>query len=200
MIEPLTYLSTSSERYAYSKSTLKEKFNKSVSTRTIIIPAVAISLVLFLSIIVNEGFPDTLDIAYAQIEQEQQSSSPESSPNSSAAATNKVTIDLSSVKFVPLDYDDANQLKVVVDYKTNDPALVNTPMAGTMKVYQPNGTVLKSSSIQKGYIVGESGSIQFATSFTDKTIQDVKADIYLTDTQHSDKISNTLTTKASLLK
>ena len=200
MIEPLTYLSTSSERYAYSKSTLKEKFNKSVSTRTIIIPAVAISLVLFLSIIVNEGFPIPSILHMPKSNKNNNPVHQNHHPIHRAAATNKVTIHLSSVKFVPLDYDDANQLKVVVDYKTNDPALVNTPMAGTMKVYQPNGTVLKSSSIQKGYIVGESGSIQFATSFTDKTIQDVKADIYLTDTQHSDKISNTLTTKASLLK
>ena len=57
---------------------------------------------------------------------------------------------------------------------------------------------MKTSSIQKGFVLGESGTIPFATSFTDKTIQDVKAEIALTDALHEEKISNTLETKAAL--
>ena len=63
-----------------------------------------------------------------------------------------------------------------------------------------DGTPLKTSSIQKGYIVAQSGIIQFATSFTDKTIQKVKAEVCLTNTQGSEKISNTLSIDTSLEK
>ena len=63
-------------------------------------------------------------------------------------------------------------------------------MKGTMKVYLSDGTPLKTSSIQKGYIVGQSGVIGFANYFTDKSIQKVKAEVYLTNTQGSEKVSN----------
>ena len=85
------------------------------------------------------------------------------------------------------------------NYKTNDPSLANTPMAGTMKVYDSDGNIIKTSKIGNGYILGQSGPMQFATTFTDKTISKVKAEVYLTDTS-GDKISNTLTTDASLSK
>ncbi len=72
--------------------------------------------------------------------------------------------------------------------------LVNTSMYGTMKVFLPDGTLLKTSHIQKGYVLGQLDPIQFATSsFEDKSIQDVKADIYLTDTLGT-QISTTLKT------
>lgn len=168
------------------------------SKSSILFSAIAICLIFSLSIIINETNIGISNNAYAQVQEQQQNSiSPQLS--SSSSPSNEVTIHLNSVTFAPLTYTDHNQLKVVVDYKTNDPALVNTPMAGTMKVYLPDGTPLKSSSIPKGFVLGQSGPIQFATSFTDKTIQNVKADIYLTDTQHSDKISNTVTTTASLV-
>ena len=77
--------------------------------------------------------------------------------------------------------DTFNQLKVLINYQTNDPDIVNTPMDGIMKVYQSDGSLLKTSSIPKGYVVGQSGIIQFATSFTDQTIQNVGAEIYLID-------------------
>jgi hypothetical protein len=76
----------------------------------------------------------------------------------------KIDISLNSVNFAPLSDDAFNQLKVLINYQTNDPDLVNTPMDGIMKVYQSDGTLLKTSSIPKGYVVGQSGTIQFATS------------------------------------
>ncbi len=69
-----------------------------------------------------------------------------------------------------------------------------------MKVYNPDRTLLKTSPIQKGFVLGESGVIQFATSFTDKTLKDVNAEIALTDPLNEEKISNTLKTNASLEK
>jgi hypothetical protein len=118
---------------------------------------------------------------------------------SSSSLKDKVTIDLTSVEFAPLTSSENNQLKIVINYQTNDPSLVNTPMAGTMKVYDSDGNIIKTSKIGNGYVLGKSGPMQFATTFTDKTISDVKAEVYLTDNM-GNKISNTLTTDASLSK
>ncbi|MDF0680250.1 MAG: hypothetical protein P0116_04730 [Candidatus Nitrosocosmicus sp.] len=122
-------------------------------------------------------------------------SSSDSTPSSSSK--DKVTIDLNSVDFAPLTSSENNQLKLVINYQTKDPSLVNTPMAGTMKVYDSDGNIIKTSNIGNGYVLGQSGPMQFATTFTDNTIADVKAEVYLTDTM-GNKISNTLTTDASL--
>lgn len=150
-----------------------------------------ITLIISLSVIINSENFGIINNAHAQPLQSQQQ-------NDTLTSEDKITIQLDSVKFAPLTDSNSNQLKILVDYQTNDPSFVNTPMKGIMKVYLHDGTPLKTSSIQKGYIVGQSGTIQFATSFADKTIQKVKADVYLTDIQGSEKISNTLTIDASL--
>lgn len=154
----------------------------------IVIATLAFSLVFSLSVIFTDGISWNNYHAYAQ--------APEKKDNLSSE--NKVTIHLNSVEFAPLTYSNNDQLKVITEYQTNDPKLVNTHMDGVMKVYNPAGTLLKTSPIQKGFVLGESGVIQFATSFTDKTIKDVNAEVALTDAFHEIKISNTLKTSASL--
>jgi hypothetical protein len=109
-----------------------------------------------------------------------------------------VTIKLDSVTFAPLTDSHINQLKVDIIYQTNDPSFVNTIMAGVMKVYTDDGTLIKTSTIPSGYVLGQSGPMHFATSFEDQTIQDVKAEITMTDTSKTEKISNTLDVEASL--
>ncbi len=118
----------------------------------------------------------------------------------STAATstaNKITITSSSVQFLPLTNATYNQLKVIVHYQTNDVSLVNTKINGIMRVSLPNGSLVKTSSFPNGFIVNQSGTIQFATSFADKTIQNVKADIVLTDLNKMTPLSNILTTNVS---
>lgn len=185
-----------------TKSTVIEWSQTIIGTlkSSILFSAIAICLIFSLSIIINETNGGISNNAYAQVqEQKQQRNSISPQLSSSSSPSNEVTIHLNSVTFAPLDNNQANQLKVVVDYKTNDPALVNTPMTGTMKVYLSDGMLLKTSSIPKGFVLGQSGPIQFATSFADKTIQDVKADVYLTNTLDTERISNTLTINASLV-
>ena len=132
-------------------------------------------------------------------DQKQQTSSSLLTADSAPSLKDKVTIDLASVEFAPLTSSENNQLKIVINYQTDDPSLVNTPMAGTMKVYDSNGNIIKTSKIGNGYVLGQSGPMQFATTLTDKTISKVKADVYLTDTS-GNKISNTLTADRSLSK
>ena len=106
---------------------------------------------------------------------------------------------MNSITFAPLTDSSINQLKIFVNYHAIDPALVNTPMAGIVKVFLSDGSLIKTSSILKGYVVGQSGVIQFATSFNDQAIQNVRAEVYMIDT--SDEIvSNALSVDASLTK
>lgn len=115
-------------------------------------------------------------------------------------SSDRITIKLNSLRFAPLTDSDINQLKVDITYQTNDPKLVNTIMAGVMKVYTTDGALIKTSTIPNGYVLGQSGPMQFATSFDDQTIQDVKAEILMTDVSHLEKMSNTLTVEATLEK
>ena len=173
---------TTDRKWKHLLSTSKSK-NTTITT-------IAISLILALTIVTNENIIDYGNSVYAQVQQQ----------NDNSPSANKITIQLDSVKLAPLTDSNFNQLKVLVNYQSNDPSVVNTPMTGTMKVSLPDGTPLKTSSIQKGYVVGQSGIIQFATSFADKTIQSVHADVYLTDTRGIEKISNVLLINASSAK
>ncbi|MGN6707756.1 MAG: hypothetical protein ACTHKF_00215 [Candidatus Nitrosocosmicus sp.] len=128
--------------------------------------------------------------------QQQQSST---GPSTSSSSLNKITIALSSAQFMPLTNLVYNQLKVIVQYKTNDASLINTKANGLLRVSSLNGTVIKTSSFPNGFLLNQkTGSIQFATSFTDKSLQNVKADVVLTDLIKINPISNVVTTNVSL--
>ena len=92
----------------------------------------------------------------------------------SIAGTNQITIAASSTQFSPLTKAVYNQLKVIVNYETKDVSLINTRINGVMQVSLSNGSLVKMSSFPNGFIVNQTGTIQFATSFADKTIQNVK--------------------------
>jgi len=170
-----------------------KRFDSYSNILTLIVTVIALGLLFSFSIAMEKGVLTSDYEAYAQSEQELQQSDENSSSSS-------VTIKLESVKFTSLDDSGNNQLKVEITYQTHDPKLVNTIMAGVMKVYTIDGILIKTSSIPSGYILGQAGPMQFATSFEDQTIQNVKAEIALTDTSHIEKISNTLAVDASLGK
>jgi hypothetical protein len=137
--------------------------------------ALITSLIFFSAIAwSNSGIVSLVSDVYGQV--------PSSSHNDSSLSAKKLSIDLNSVSFSPLDDQKFNQLRVSINYHTLNPLMVNTPMAGTMKVYDTNDALIKTSSVPKGYIVGQSGQMHFATSFADKTVQNVKAEVYMTDT------------------
>ena len=171
-----------------------KRFDICSKTLTLTVTVLAMGLLFSISTAMEKGVLITDYNVYAQSEQEQAQRSVDD--NSSYP----VIIKLDSVSFAPLTNSEINQLKVDITYQTNDPKLVNTIMAGVMKVYTTEGTLVKTSSIPSGYILGQAGPMQFATSFEDQTIQDVKAEIAMTDTNHAEKISNTLTVESSLEK
>ncbi len=115
-----------------------------------------------------------------------------------ATTTNKITIKLNSAQFIPVANATHDQLKVLITYQTNDASLVDTHINGIMKVYLLNGTLVRTSSFPNGFTVGKSGTIQFATSFTNKVIENVKSDIGLTNLNKTQQLSNTVTTNVTL--
>ena len=172
-----------------------KRFNFYSKTLTLAVSIIAMAFLFSFSNAMEKGVLITGQDANAQSEQQQQQQLIDDG-NSSYP----VTIKLDSVTFAPLTDSHINQLKVDITYQTNDPSLVNTIMAGVMKVYTADGSLIKTSTIPRGYVLGQSGPMQFATSFEDQAIQDVKAEIAMTDNSHIEKISNIVNVEATLEK
>lgn len=172
-----------------------KRFNFYSKTITLAVSIIAMAFLFSFSNAMEKGVWITDQDVNAQSERQQQQQLIDDG-NSSYP----ITIKLDSVTFAPLTDSHINQLKVDITYQTNDPSLVNTIMAGVMKVYTADGTLIKTSTIPSGYVLGQSGPMQFATSFEDQAIQDVKAEIAMTDTSHVEKISNIVNVEATLEK
>ena len=86
----------------------------------IAIVIITITLIISLSVVINSENFGIINNAYAQAPQAQQQ-------NDTSTSQDKITIQLDSVKFAPLTDSNSNQLKILVDYQTNDPSFVNTP-------------------------------------------------------------------------
>ncbi len=115
-----------------------------------------------------------------------------------AITANKIAIIPSSAQFSPLTNVTCNQLKVIVHYDTKDLSLLNTRINGLMQVTLSNGTLIRTSSFPNGSLIGQSGTIQFATSFTDNAIHNVKAVIILTALDKITPLSNIITINVTL--
>src|SRR5918994_4971594 len=103
--------------------------------------------------------------------------------------------------FAPVSSGEGNQVKVVVNYAVHDPVIANDLVKGVMKVYSPDGTLLKTSSSPTPFPITNSHStVTFATSLTDPTIEDVVAKIVFTNPIKTEILSNELPVSVSLIK
>lgn len=94
-----------------------------------------------------------------------------------------------------------NQVKVVVNYAVHEPMVANDLVKGVMKVYSPNGSLLKTSSSPTPFpITNSHGTATFATTLTDPTIKDVIAKIVFTIPIKTKTLSNELPVSVSLIK
>jgi hypothetical protein len=107
--------------------------------------------------------------------------------------TNKIIITPTFAQFYPLTDPTFNQLKIIVQYTTHDLSLLNARINGILQVSLLNGTIIKTSSFPNGFILNQTGTIPFATSFADKAIQNVTANVVLTDLSKTTEFSNTVT-------
>ena len=92
-------------------------------------------------------------------------------------------ISLSAVgsQFLPLPSGLGNQIKVVANYTVQDASILNQGINAVMRVYGPNGTIIKRTSTGEGIIAQNSGSVQLVTTLADNSIKSVRAVILFTD-------------------
>jgi hypothetical protein len=108
---------------------------------------------------------------------------------------------LNYAHFLPITSNNqSNQVKVVVNYSVTDPSIVNNQnMNAIMRVYTPDGTLIRTSSFPNGFIINStSGQSQLATTLTNNTIKNVKADVIFTDAEKNANFSNPLSVDLNL--
>lgn len=101
----------------------------------------------------------------------------------------EISIFLGSAEFVPLDVQE-NQVNIVANYTINDPSFTNQKINSVMKVYLPNGTLIKTSSSADGFIVNQTGAQRHATSIINNTSQNVIAVVQFTNFEKTLPVSN----------
>ena len=110
----------------------------------------------------------------------------------------EIVLSLNDSSFAPSSTGEGNQARVVVNYATRDPMAVHDLAKGVMKVYTPNGTLLKTSSSPTPFPISASGKLQLATTLTADSIETVTANIVFTNPIRTETISNELPVKLDL--
>src|ERR671923_959567 len=114
----------------------------------------------------------------------------------------EIVLTSKDASFAPISSGDGgNQVKVVVNYAVHDPMIANDLVKGVMKVYSPNGTLLKTSSSPTPFPISNSyGTATLATTITDPTIESVTAKIVFTNPIKTETLSNELPVSVDLIR
>ncbi|MGE5685419.1 MAG: hypothetical protein ACM3ZS_09800 [Nitrososphaerota archaeon] len=116
-----------------------------------------------------------------------------------AQGTQGITISAGNSSFSPLTNTDANQIRINIDYSVEDESLQNQVINAVMAVFAPNGTLLKTTSFPSGFTAQSDGGTEtLRTSFRDKSLTSVTANVTFTDATKSRSISNVLTINLDL--
>jgi len=113
-------------------------------------------------------------------------------------SSNSVSQRLDYAHFVPLTNGPGNQVKLLLNYSSLDPSMINAPINAVMEVYSANQTLLRTTSFPQPLLLNQSGEIQLATTFEDKSLNNITARTMLTDGEKVIPISNTLETRLAL--
>lgn len=106
----------------------------------------------------------------------------------------EVSISLDSAQYLPLG-EEGNQVNVLVNYTVNDPSVLSQRINSVMKVYTPNGTLIKTSSSSDGFTLNQSGSQRHATTLNNNNSLpnvDVISVIQITNLTKTIPLSNPL--------
>ena len=130
------------------------------------------------------------------------SSSPALVQNAFADHGHEIVLSTKDSSFAPISSGEGgSQVKVVVNYVVHDPMVANDLVKGVMKVYSPDGTLLKTSSSPTPFpISGSHGSSTLATTLTDPRIESVTASIVFTNSIKTVTISNELPVNVDLVR
>ena len=124
---------------------------------------------------------------------------PTSVTQSFAQISERISISVSNSSFVPLTNTDANQVRVGVEYTIEDESIENEMINAVMKVYAPNGSLIRTTSIPTGFTAQGDGGVEvLRTTFLDKSMQSVLANITFTDLTKKVPVSNVITVNLDL--
>jgi hypothetical protein len=113
----------------------------------------------------------------------------------------EIVLTSKDVSFAPVSSGEGNQVKAVVNYAVHDPMVINDLVKGVMKVYSPEGKLLKTSSSPTPFPITDSqGTVTLATTLTDPNMQDVIAKIVFTNPIKTETISNELPVSIDLIR
>ena len=88
------------------------------------------------------------------------------------------------------------QIKVTVNYTAAASILtINKTINAVMKVYAPNGTLIKTSSFPNGFVVKHFGTAQLATTIKDNRIQQLTAVVQFMTKDKLQPLSNSVMVK-----
>jgi hypothetical protein len=76
--------------------------------------------------------------------------------------------------------------------------MTNAPINAIMEVYADNQTLLRTTSFPHPLLLNQSGEIQLATTFEDKSLNNITARTMLMDGEKVIPISNALETRLAL--
>ncbi len=116
-----------------------------------------------------------------------------------AQNSERISISVSNSTFVPLTNTDANQVRVGVEYTIEDESIENEMINAVMKVYAPNGSLIRTTSIPSGFTAQGNGGVEvLKTTFLDKSMQSILANITLTDLTKKVPVSNVIAVNLDL--
>ena len=124
---------------------------------------------------------------------------PTSVTQSFAQNSERISISVSNSSFVPLTNTDANQVRVGIEYTIEDESIENEMINAVMKVYAPNGSLIRTTSIPSGFTAQGDGGVEvLKTTFLDKSVQSILANITFTDLTKKVLVSNVIAVNLDL--
>jgi hypothetical protein len=104
----------------------------------------------------------------------------------------EILISLDNSTFLPLTTATGNQLKVSLNYDLQNASITGQTINAVMKLYDPDGTLIKTSSFPAGFTAQSSGKTELKSTLTNKSIQNLIANVTFTNSAKTDIISNEL--------
>jgi hypothetical protein len=111
----------------------------------------------------------------------------------------EILISLENSTFLPLTTAQGNQLKVSLNYDIQNASITGQTINAVMKLYDPEGTLIKTSSFPAGFTAQSSGKAELKSTLTNKSIDDIMANVTFTDSAKADSISNEISIPLKLV-
>lgn len=102
----------------------------------------------------------------------------------------EVLISLDNSTFLPLTTGQGNQLKVSLNYTVQNSSIAGQTVNAIMKLYTPNGTLIKTSSYPSGFAAQSSGKAELKSTLTDELMKHLIANMTFTNSAKTEVISN----------